>query len=74
MRKGHGPVQPGWGNPNFGRHMTLPDDPLDGRRGPRAPLVGTSAGRGKGTGDAPTRGGVAQLKAVAAVVVVEMQG
>jgi hypothetical protein len=64
-------VQSGWGNPNHGRHTALPDDPLDGRRGSRAPSVGTPAGRGKGTGATPTRGGVTRPKVA---VVVEMQG
>jgi hypothetical protein len=70
MMKGHGPVQPGWGNPNHGRHMALPDDPLDGCRGSRAPLGDTSTGRGKGMGATLKCDGVAQLKAV----VVGMQG
>jgi hypothetical protein len=43
-----------------------PHDPLDGRRGPRAPSNGTSAGRGKGTGAAPTCGGVARPEATVA--------
>jgi hypothetical protein len=69
MTKGHGPVQPGWDNPNRGWHTAHPDDPLDGRQGPRAPSVGTPAGQGKGTGAAPTHDGVARLKAA-----MEMQG
>jgi hypothetical protein len=72
MTKSHGPVQPDWGNPNRGQHTTLPDNPLDGCRGLRAPSVGTLAGQGKGTGAAPTHGGVAWPKAV--VMVVEIQG
>jgi hypothetical protein len=71
MTKGHGPVQPGWDNPNRGRHTTHPDDPLDGRQGPRAPTAGSLAGRGKGTGAAPTLSGVARSEAA---VEVEMQG
>jgi hypothetical protein len=50
--------------------MALPDDPLDGCRGPRAPLGDTSTGRGKGMGATLKCDGVAQLK----VVVVGMQG
>jgi hypothetical protein len=35
MTMGHGPMQPGWDNPNRGWHTTRPDDPFDGRWGPR---------------------------------------
>jgi hypothetical protein len=47
--KGHGLVQPGWDNPNCGQHTARPDDPFDGRRGPRA-TAGSPAGREKGGG------------------------
>jgi hypothetical protein len=70
MTMGHEPVQPRWDNPNHGRHMTCPDVPLDGHRGPRAPMTGSPAGRGKGTGAAPALCGVARPKSVVAV---EMQ-
>jgi hypothetical protein len=46
---GHGPVQPDWDIPDRGGHTTRPDDPFDGRRGPRA-TTGSPPGRGKGTG------------------------
>jgi hypothetical protein len=71
MVMGHRPVQPGWDNPNCGQHTAHPDDPLDGRRGPRAPTNGSPAGRGKGTGATPTLSGVERSKAT---MVVEMQG
>jgi hypothetical protein len=68
MMKGHGPVQPGWGNPNRRWRTAHPDDPFDGRRGLRA-TAGSPAGEGKGTGAAPTLTDVARLKAV-----VDLQG
>jgi hypothetical protein len=49
MMKGHGPVQPDWDNPNRGRHMARPNDPFDGRRGPRA-MASSSVGQGRGRG------------------------
>jgi hypothetical protein len=64
MMKGHGPVQPDWGNPNHGRRVTHPDDPFDGCQGLRA-----TVDREKGTGGAPTLAGVAWPKAV-----VDLQG
>jgi hypothetical protein len=67
--KGHGLVQPGWDNPNCGQHTARPDDPFDGRRGPRA-TAGSPAGREKG-GGAPALFGVARPKAAAAV---DLQG
>jgi hypothetical protein len=70
MMMGHGPVQPGWDNPNCGWHTARPDDPLDGHRGSRAPTAGSPVGQGKGTGASPTLCGVVRPKAV---VVVEMQ-
>jgi hypothetical protein len=67
---GHGPVQPGWDNPNCGRHTARPNDTLDGCRGLRAPTTGSPSGRGKGMGPAPALYGVARLKST---VVVELQ-
>jgi hypothetical protein len=71
MMRACGSVQPGWGNPNRGPHTVVPDDPMERRRGPRAPSAGTPAGLGKGMGATPPRGGVARPKAA---VVVELQG
>jgi hypothetical protein len=68
MTLGHGPVQPGWGNPNRGWRTTYPDDPFDGRWGLRA-TTASSAGREKGMGAAPTLPGVVRAKAV-----VDLQG
>jgi hypothetical protein len=68
MTKGHGPVQPGWGNPNRGWHTACPDDPFDGRRGLRA-TTASPAGREKGMGAAPTLTSVVRAKAV-----VDLQG
>jgi hypothetical protein len=50
--------------------MTHLDDPLDGRRGLRAPSAGSPVGQGKGMGAAPILDGVARSK----VTAVEMQG
>jgi hypothetical protein len=47
--------------------MSHPDDTLDGRRGLRAPSAGSLAGQGKGTGAAPTLGGVVRPKAATEV-------
>jgi hypothetical protein len=46
-----------------------PHDPMERRQGLRAPSVGTPTGRGKGTGVAPTHGGVTQPEATMVVVV-----
>jgi hypothetical protein len=48
MMKGHGPMQPDRDNPNHGWHTAHLDDPLDGRRGLRAPSTSMSTGQGKG--------------------------
>jgi hypothetical protein len=75
MMKARGPVQPGWGTAlNRGRHTVGPDDPMERHRGPMAPSTGTLADQGKGTGAAPTLGGVARLKAAVVVVVVQGRG
>jgi hypothetical protein len=66
MAMGHGPVQPIWDIPNIGQHTARPDDPLDGRRGPRAP-AGSPADWGKGTGASPALFSVARLKAMVVV-------
>jgi hypothetical protein len=58
MTKGHGPVQLCWDNPNRERHTAHPNDPLDGRRGPKAPSTGSSPCRGKGTRTTPTLDGM----------------
>jgi hypothetical protein len=63
MTRGHGPVQPDWGNPNRVRRTARPDNPFDGHQGSRA-MAGSPAGRGKGTGAALTLAGVTRLKAV----------
>jgi hypothetical protein len=42
--------------------MAYPDDTMERRRGQRDPSIGTPAGRGKGTGAAPTRSGMAWPK------------
>jgi hypothetical protein len=70
MMKGHGPGQPSWDSPNRGWHTARPNEPFDGRRGPRA-TVGSPAGWGKGTGAAPALSSVAWPTAA---VVVDLQG
>jgi hypothetical protein len=47
---------------------------MERRRGPMAPSTGTLADQGKGTGAAPTLGGVARLKTAVVVVVVQGRG
>jgi hypothetical protein len=42
--------------------MAFPDEPMERRRGPRAPLTGTPADQGKEMGAAPARNGVARPK------------
>jgi hypothetical protein len=69
MMRALGPVQPGWGNPNRGRHTVCPDDPMERRQGPRLHLAGKPADQGKGMGASPTHNGVGQLKLVVDVVV-----
>jgi hypothetical protein len=69
MTKALGLVQPGWGNPNHGRHTASLGDLFERCWGPRAPSAGKTADQGKGTGASPTRGGAARPKAVVDVVV-----
>jgi hypothetical protein len=75
MMRALGPVQPGWGNPNRGRHTISPYDPMERRRDPRVPSADKPAGQGKGTGASPTHGGVARSKAAVTILVqVRVQG
>jgi hypothetical protein len=69
MMRALGPVQPGWGNPNRGRHMVCPGDPMERHQGSRAPSAGKPADQGRGTGASPTHDDVARPKAAIAVVV-----
>jgi hypothetical protein len=69
MTRALGLVQLGWGNPNCGWHTTSPGDPMERRRGPRAPSDGKPIGQGKGTGTSPTHDSVAWPKAAVVVVV-----
>jgi hypothetical protein len=62
-------VQPSWGNSNRGRHTVSLCDPMERRRGPRAPSASKPAGQGKGTRASPTHGGVARSNAAVTVVV-----
>jgi hypothetical protein len=49
--------------------MASLDNPMEGRRGPRAPSAGKPASQGKGMEPSPTHGGVARPKAAVGVVV-----
>jgi hypothetical protein len=69
MTRALGLVQPGWGNPNHGRHTVSPSDSMERHQGPRAPSVGKPAGQGKGMRASPAHNGVAQPKAMIAMVV-----
>jgi hypothetical protein len=67
MMRALGPVQPGWGKPNHGRHTVLPGDLVERCQGLRAPSVGKPTVQG--TGSSPTHVGVVWPKSAVAVVV-----